>query len=72
MTLTAPVVTSFPYTGVIADHETNDSYPTIVGSAQPNSTVTVYNGTSVLGTAVVNSSGNWSFTTNPLPDGMIA
>ncbi|MEG3976019.1 DUF4347 domain-containing protein, partial [Microcoleus sp. herbarium8] len=49
---------------------TNDSTPTLVGTAEPNSTVNILQGTTVVGTAIVDASGNWSFTpTTALVDG---
>ena len=49
---------------------TNDSTPTLVGKAEPNSTISILQGTTVLGTAIVDASGNWSFTpTTALVDG---
>lgn len=60
-----------PVTGyVTAGGATNDNTPTISGQAELNATVTIYDGTTVLGTAQVDGSGNWSFTpTLPLGDG---
>jgi hypothetical protein len=37
----------------------------IAGTAEPNSTVTLYNGASVVGTATVNGSGNGILTVSP-------
>ncbi|MGO2460303.1 MAG: Ig-like domain-containing protein [Ewingella sp.] len=49
---------------------TNDSTPTLSGKAEPGSTVTVSDGGTVIGTAPVDGSGNWTFTPNPpLGDG---
>ncbi|MDR0806171.1 MAG: Ig-like domain-containing protein [Enterobacteriaceae bacterium] len=49
---------------------TDDSTPTWDGKAEPNSIVTIYNGSQVIGSAQVNGSGSWSFTpSSPLPDG---
>ncbi|ALV91137.1 Ig-like domain-containing protein [Pantoea vagans] len=45
---------------------TNDSTPVVSGQAEVGSTVTVYEGTTVLGTAVVDAEGNWSVTTSTL------
>jgi hypothetical protein len=44
--------------------------PVVTGSAEPNSTVKVYLGKTVVGTAQVDSSGLWSLTTAPFDDGM--
>ncbi|NCY03915.1 MAG: hypothetical protein EBX36_13660, partial [Planctomycetia bacterium] len=49
---------------------TNDDTPTIIGTAEPNSIVKIYEGTTLLGTVTADGSGNWSFTpTTPLSDG---
>jgi hypothetical protein len=39
------------------------------GTAEANSTVTVFDAGALLGTAKTNSGGSWSYTTNPLSDG---
>ena len=41
---------------------------TLTGNAVANSTVNVYDGTTLLGTATANGSGAWSFTTATLPE----
>ncbi|WP_238178691.1 Ig-like domain-containing protein [Methylobacterium oxalidis] len=49
---------------------TNDNTPTITGSAEAGSTVTVTAGTTVLGTAVAGTDGRFTITpTTPLADG---
>ena len=42
---------------------------TLTGIAAPNSTVTISNGATKLGTAAANSTGAWSYTSGPLTDG---
>ena len=57
-----------PVTGTIADNGvTNDATLTITGTAEPGSTVTIYNtdGTTVLGTGIA-TGGNYSITTSAL------
>ena len=67
----APVITSFsPDTGVVGDGITDPAILTLTGTAVANSTVNVYDGATLLGTATANGSGAWSFTTAPLPDGV--
>ena len=44
----------------------------LTGTAEANSKVTVFDGTTLLGTATANGSGAWSYTTNPLSDGLHA
>ncbi|MEB3886512.1 Ig-like domain-containing protein, partial [Lyngbya sp. CCY1209] len=50
----APVITS--------DGITNDTTPDITGTAEPGSTVTIYQDGTELGTTTADDSGNWSFT----------
>ncbi|MBN1206591.1 MAG: adhesin, partial [Myxococcaceae bacterium] len=61
----APVVTR-----PANDSVTNDSTPTITGTAEPHSTVTVRLNDSVVGTATADEAGGWSLTpATPLADG---
>ena len=65
----APAITSFSTdSGVAGDGLTNDNTLTLTGTAEANSTVKVYDGATLLGTATTNGSGAWSFTT-ALADG---
>ncbi|HDR2492240.1 TPA: BapA prefix-like domain-containing protein [Enterobacter bugandensis] len=49
---------------------TNDRAPTLNGTGEPGSTITIFNGSDVIGTVEVPSSGLWSFTPpSPLADG---
>ena len=62
-TAPAPAIASFSTdSGVVGDHITNDSTPTLTGTAAANSTVTVSDGTKVLGTTTANGSGTWTYT----------
>ncbi len=56
------------------DNITSDTTPTIVGTGTAGDTITLYapNGTTVLGTAVVDAAGNWSITSTALPQGTSA
>ena len=66
----APVIGSFsPDSASIGDGITNANALTLTGTAQANSTVKVYDGTTLLGSAVANVSGAWSFATAALTDG---
>ncbi len=60
-----------PISGALTSGDsTNDATPTIAGTAEANSTVQIFNGTTLLGTAIADGSGNWSFTPgSPLADG---
>jgi hypothetical protein len=42
---------------------TDDTTPTLHGTAEANTRVQIYDGTALLGTAVVDGGGNWSYTT---------
>jgi hypothetical protein len=69
--LAAPSIVSFSTdSGVVGDGITNDNTPTLIGSAQANSTVKVYDGATLLGSTTANGSGAWSFTTAVLADGV--
>jgi len=65
---TAPVISGLtddvaPNTGPLSNGgSTNDQRPRISGTAEANSTVTVYDNGNAIGTANVASNGNWSFT----------
>lgn len=49
---------------------TNDARPTLNGTAEAGSTVNIYDGSTLLGTAVAQSNNSWSFTpTAPLGNG---
>jgi Bacterial Ig-like domain/Bacterial Ig domain len=58
----APAITS-------GDHVTNDNTVTVTGKAAGGSTVTVFDGTTKLGTTTVGSNGAWNYTTAALNDG---
>ncbi len=69
-TLTAPHIASYSAdSGKLGDGITNDNILTLTGSAPASTTVNVFDGTSKVGTAQVNSSGQWSVTTSALSDG---
>ena len=66
-----PVITSFsPDTGVVGDGITDPAILTLTGTAVANSTVNVYDGATLLGTAAASGTGAWSFSTVALPDGL--
>ncbi len=62
----------WPDSGINDDGLTNHSELVLTGTAEPGSTVTIRNGETELGTAATNSSGAWSFSTEILPDGVLA
>jgi len=65
---TAPTITGAsddvaPVTGTVADGgSTNDPRPTLTGTAEPGSTVTLFDGATLLGTTTAAGDGSWSFT----------
>ncbi|MCK1422604.1 hypothetical protein IVB15_10730 [Bradyrhizobium sp. 182] len=64
------VDTKAPAAPTIAKDTVNSSNQTVVsGSAEANSTIKVYDGTTQVGTATTNSSGAWSVTTSALSAG---
>ncbi|MER9593311.1 Ig-like domain-containing protein, partial [Mesorhizobium australicum] len=57
----APVITGFTTdSGTVGDHITNDTSLTINGTAEANSTVTVFQNGVSIGTALADGSGNWT------------
>jgi Bacterial Ig-like domain len=65
----APLVSSVSPETNVAGSLTNANHLTLSGTAGANTTVEVFDGKTELGTATVNSSGNWSFATGLLVDG---
>jgi large repetitive protein len=61
----APVQGAIPNGGT-----TNDTQPTFTGTTVPGSTVTVFDGATQIGTAIVDPAGDWTFTpVAPLDNG---
>lgn len=60
-----------PATGVLTNGQsTNDTQPTFQGTAEPGSTVTLYDGGLAVGSVVVGTDGSWSLSPdNPLGNG---
>ncbi|MDP0784565.1 Ig-like domain-containing protein, partial [Klebsiella pneumoniae] len=48
---------------------TNDATLALSGTAEAGATVTIYDGSTVLGTAVADEDGHWRFTPDPLGEG---
>ena len=66
----APVIGGFTTdSGTVGDGLTNDNTPTLSGTAAAGSTITVYDGSTALGTTSADGGGNWSYTTGSLSDG---
>ena len=69
----APTIASFSTdSGTVGDRITNDATLTLTGTAEANATVKVFDGTTLLGSAVANSSGAWTYTTAALAQGVHA
>ena len=65
-----PTIASFSAdSGVAGDRITNDTTLTLTGSAEANSTIKLYDGTSLLGSVAATGSGAWSYTTGALANG---
>ena len=65
-----PEIASFSTdSGTVGDGITNDNTLTLTGTAEANSTVKVYDGATLLGSATANGSGAWSYTTAALANG---
>lgn len=67
----APVISNFRRdTGVTGDHITSERSPTLIVTAEAGSTVRIYNGETLLGSAVESATpGVFSFTSSNLADG---
>ena len=66
----APSIASFSTdSGIVGDGITNDNTLTLTGTAEANSTVKVYDGATLLGSATANGTGAWSYTTAALANG---
>jgi hypothetical protein len=48
------------------DNKTNDTTPTLSGTADPDSTITLFEGAVTLGTTTASATGAWSITSTPL------
>ena len=57
-----PVLAPASDGGTMGDGLTNDATPTLTDTAEPGSTVTVFDGATALGTAMADGAGQWSFT----------
>ena len=56
--------------GVAGDNITNVKVVSLTGVAEINSTIKIYDGATLLGSAVANQAQSWAFTTAPLIDGV--
>ena len=70
LTQTGPQIdTTAPAAPVISGDTVNVNTVTLTGTAEANSTITVFDNTTQLGTATTNSSGAWTYTTGALANG---
>ncbi|TWV91724.1 Ig-like domain-containing protein [Chitinophaga pinensis] len=67
--VTAPATPPAPTLVGGIGNVTNDNTPDIQGTAENNSIVTIYSGTTVVGTTNANATGNYTFTFPTLADG---
>jgi hypothetical protein len=68
---TAPAAPVYSCLSPVGDDGiTNDNMPTLTGNAEANSTIKIYDGMTLLGSATANGSGEWSYTTAALTDGV--
>src|SRR5690606_16496637 len=67
---TLVIVSMSDDTGTPGDFRTSDTTPTFSGTAEAGATITIRNGSTVLGTATADGSGNWSYTTSELAEGV--
>ena len=66
----APTINSFsPDSGVAGDNITNATKLTLTGTAEADSTVDVFDGSTELGTTTANSTDVWNYTTGTLSNG---
>src|SRR5439155_123955 len=65
----APTISSYSTdSGTVGDGITNDNTLTLTGTAAASSTVSIYDGATLIGTATASSSGAWTFATGVLAD----
>jgi Ca2+-binding RTX toxin-like protein len=65
-----PVITTFTFdSGLDGDRITNNNSLVLIGTATPGTTVSIFDGGTLLGNTTADASGSWSFDTGPLSDG---
>jgi parallel beta-helix repeat protein len=68
--LTIPAITSFSSdSGLAGDAITNDNTLTLMGTADANTNVKIYDGATLLGSVTAGATGAWSYTTQVLNNG---
>ena len=69
--VSAPDLNTGSDTGVSnSDDVTADNTPTVSGTAEASAEIEVFDGSNSLGTTIADGSGNWTFTSGLLPDGL--
>src|SRR5438132_13193166 len=69
MAVQKPTISNFfADSGTRGDGITDANVLTVWGGADPNTTVSIYDGSTLLGTTTTNSSGSWTFETPKLSD----
>ncbi|WFU39379.1 Ig-like domain-containing protein [Bradyrhizobium sp. CB82] len=69
----APSIASFsPDSNIVGDGITNANQLTLTGAAEAGSQVEIFDGSTQVGIAAADASGNWSFATSTLVDGIHA
>ena len=64
-----PTLAPISDTGLLGDDVTDVTTPVITGTAAAGDTVTLYDGQTAVGSAIVGQDGTWSVTTSALADG---
>nr|WP_321985504.1 Ig-like domain-containing protein [uncultured Lichenicoccus sp.] len=65
----APLLATASDSGTQGDGITNDATPSITGTGSAGDTVTLYDGSAIIGAAKVAANGTWSITSSMLPAG---
>src|SRR5262249_25646836 len=68
-TLSVTIDTVAPVVPTIANSTTNGNTLTLIGTAEANATVKVFDGANLLGSVTANAGGDWSYTTGALSNG---
>ena len=72
LTPSAPALSAASDSGVLRDNLTNVATPTFFGAVEANATVTLFDGTTVIGSAQANAGGAWMVQASVLADGVHA
>ncbi|HET7880241.1 MAG TPA: Ig-like domain-containing protein, partial [Acetobacteraceae bacterium] len=67
---TTPVLSPTSDSGVLGDNITNNKTPTLTGTAEAGSTVTIFNGATKVGSGIAGLDGSWSIATSALANGV--